>query len=65
MIEVGAKAKFGYGDLVQGVLEGEVMRRGYIVDIDVDSPWPYMVRDTAAESWDVFAEDELEVWDGA
>lgn len=54
---------FDYGDKVVCKLDGEVMMRGEIVDIDLDSPWPYMVRDREADEWNVFSEDELEVWD--
>jgi hypothetical protein len=58
----GSVKVFDYGDKVQGSVDGEVLRRGEIVDIDFDSDWPYMVWDREADLYGVYTADELDVW---
>lgn len=55
---------FNCNDKVVGKMDGEPMRAGYITAIDMDAPWPYVVRDIETDLYGVFTADELEIWDG-
>lgn len=54
--------KFDYNDRVDGFIDGFGMRRGYVIDIQEDSEFPYLLRCTDG-SYCVFAEDELVLLD--